>query len=149
MSQLVVVANRFDGGRHHSWLEVSGEHNREGYHVYLYGEPLVITAKPFMWMLELSAAHIERPGQWLYNCDTYSCNGRGRDGVPVDCDAVARDRRRHLVRKLPAQIETGPKGYRFFKDLGVPGIDRRILNIPFLDPRILRRLREVLDRHVS
>lgn len=127
------------------WLCVSGEHERRGYHAYLHGVLTVVPQNPFEYLLELCTVCLEEPGAWLYNCESFSCNGFGRDGVPVDRDAVARDRNRHLRKYLPHEVETGRKAYRLFKHLGQPVVERAVLNIPYLEPNIVARLRKVLD----
>jgi hypothetical protein len=127
------------------WLCITGEHERRGYHAYLHGVLTVVPQNPFEYSLELCTVCLEEPGAWLYNCESFSCNGFGRDGVPVDCDAVARDRNRHLRKYLPHEVETGRKAYRLFKHLGQPVVERAVLNIPYLEPNIVARLRKVLD----
>jgi len=128
-----------------AWLDVTGEHGRRGYHVNRYGSLEVVPQNPFEYLLELCTVSLENPAAWLYNCESFSCNGFGRDGVRVDCDAVARDRNRHLRKYLPHEVETGRKAYRLVKHLGQPIVQRAVLNIPYLEPNIVARLRKVVD----
>jgi len=127
------------------WLYISGEHECRGYHIHRCGSLLVVPQNPFEYLLELCTVSLESPGVWLYNCKSLSCNGFGRDGVRVACNAVAGDRRRHLRKYLPHEIQTGRKASRLFEDLGQPIVERAVLNIPYLEPNIVARLRKVLD----
>lgn len=130
-----------------SWLYVSGEHERRGYHVYRHGALLVLPQNPFEFVLELCACSLSGPGTWLYNHDSFSCDCVGRDGVPADLQLVARDRVRHVRKFLSGDVETGNKCYRFVLHLAQPAIDRAVLSVPYLDQRIVKRLQNAMDYH--
>lgn len=79
--------------------------------------------------------------------DSTSSVATHRDGVHIDRNAVARDCTWHVRKYLPHDVHTGRNACRLVTHLEMPVIEREVLNIHYVEPITIARLRKVLDGH--
>jgi hypothetical protein len=128
------------------WLVIPGTHSPDGFDIYVRNKPGVLTFKVFEYLLELITTSYDDPYDYLYNANSISCACPRKDG-DVDPDGTANDRVRHLRKVLKREVKTGNKGYQLDPALGWAVVSERVLRNPYLDGRIIERLKK--SRHAS
>jgi hypothetical protein len=124
------------------WLVIAGTHSPEGFDVEVWGQREKITFSVFEYLLELVATAFDDANDYLYNVNSHSCSKPRRDG-DVDPDGTATDRVRHLRKVLKlGEVKTGNKGYQLDPVLDRAVVSERVLRNPYLDSRILARLKK-------